>query len=480
MSRAAAFRSLPSVDRLLRHAAAAPLLQRFPRELVTAELRTAIEAARSVLAHTDGAAVPDDAALIAGAGERLLALAKPRLRPVVNATGVVVHTNLGRALLAAEAVDAVAAVAAHPSTLEYDVAEGRRGERDAHVEDHLRALTGAEAATVVNNNAAAVLLALNTLAEGREVIVSRSELVEIGGSFRVPEILAKSGATLREVGTTNRTHRTDYERAIGPDTGLLLKVHASNYRIIGFAATVPLESLVEIGRAHGIKVMEDLGSGALVDLGPFGLPKEPVVAERVACGADVVTFSGDKLLGGPQAGLIVGRRAAIESMRRNPLKRALRCDKLTLAALEATLRLYRTAPDLAAAVPTLRLLTRPVADLERIGTTAVERLLAVLGPAYRIELVDAEAEVGSGALPTETLPSKAIAVTHPTLGPHDIAARFRRHEPPIIGRVHADRFLLDLRCIWDPEELVPANGDETVREAEGGRRTGELDGRQGW
>jgi L-seryl-tRNA(Ser) seleniumtransferase len=307
----------------------------------------------------------------------------------------------------------------------------------------------------VNNNAAAVLLVLNTLAEGREVIVSRGELIEIGGSFRIPEILAKSGAVLREVGTTNRTHAADYARAIHERTGLLLKVHPSNYRIAGFTAEVPLATLVELGRRHGLPVMEDLGSGALADLRSYGLPHEPVVRERVDLGADVVTFSGDKLLGGPQAGLIVGRREAIERIRRNPLKRALRCDKLTLAALDATLRLYRTAPDLVSVLPTLRLLTRSTTDLEAVGRQAMTGIAAVLGEDFRIDLVDSNCEIGSGAQPTETLPSKAIVITHPDIGPLEIAAQFRNSDPPILGRVHDDRFWLDLRCITDPTELVP-------------------------
>jgi L-seryl-tRNA(Ser) seleniumtransferase len=280
-------------------------------------------------------------------------------------------------------------------------------------------------------------------------------LVEIGGGFRIPDVLAKSGATLREVGTTNRTHARDIERAITARTGLLLKVHPSNYRITGFTAAVDLAELVALGARHGVPVMEDLGSGALIDLGAYGLPREPLAADRVRLGADVVTFSADKLLGGPQAGVLVGRRAAIEPMRRNPLARALRCDKLTLAALEATLRLYRTAPDLAAVLPTLRCLTRPLAELARLGDAAVALLGKALGPGYAIERVDSEAEVGSGAQPTETLPSQAIAISHPQHSPLAIAARFRAAHPPIIGRVHEQRFLLDLRCVRDASDVVP-------------------------
>ena len=452
-ARAAALRALPSVDALLRDAGGEALLMRYPRQLVTEALRSVLSDARAALAA--GGAAPAAAALLTHAAARLAAIAAPSLRPVVNASGVVLHTNLGRAALADAAIAALGAVAAQPCSLELDLATGARGERDAHVEAHLCALTGAAAATVVNNNAAAVLLALNTLAEGREVVVSRGELVEIGGAFRIPDVLAKSGAVLREVGTTNRTHLRDYERAIGAHTALLLKVHPSNYRIAGFTAAVPLEALVALGARHGVPVMEDLGSGALVDLSHYGLPREPLVAERVQLGADVVTFSADKLLGGPQAGIAVGRTAIVGGLRQNPLKRALRCDKLTLAALEATLRLYRTAPDLGAVLPTLRWLTRPREAMESVGATAVALLRHALGPAYAVELVDTESEIGSGAQPTETLPSRAVAITHATESPLAIAARFRASEPPIIGRVNEQRFLLDLRCIGHAADLVP-------------------------
>jgi L-seryl-tRNA(Ser) seleniumtransferase len=453
-ARTTALRALPAVDRLLRHPEAEKLAGRYPRDLIAQMLREALGEARAHLANGRVDAPPSDEELVRAAASRLAARLASSLRPVVNASGVVLHTNLGRAALAPQALEAVRA-AAGASNLEYDLATGSRSDRDFHVEEHLRALAGAEAATAVNNNAAAVLLALDTLAEGREVVVSRGELIEIGGSFRIPEILAKSGALMREVGTTNRTHPSDYERALGPQTALLLKVHPSNYRIEGFTADVPLRVLVELGGRHGLPVMEDLGSGALVDLSRWGLPREPVVADSVRCGADVVTFSGDKLLGGPQAGLLVGRREAIERMRRNPLKRALRCDKMTLAALEATLRLYGTAPDLAAAIPTLRALTRGLDELERLGRAVLPLLAAALGAEYRLELVAAESRIGSGAQPTETIPSRAIAIAHPSIGPLEVAARFRAAHPPIVGRVHDDRFCLDLRCIERPEEIVP-------------------------
>jgi len=376
------------------------------------------------------------------------------LRSVVNATGTVLHTNLGRALLAQAAVDEVVRVATSPVTLEYDLSEGGRGDRDEVIEADLLALTGAEAATVVNNNAAAVLLALNTLAEGKEGIVSRGELVEIGGSFRIPDVMRKSGVSLREVGTTNRTRLQDYAEAITPQTGVLLKVHPSNYRIIGFTSTVELAELVALGRAQQIPVMEDLGAGALIDLAQYGLPREPVVAERVAAGVDVVTFSGDKLLGGPQAGLIVGRAEYITRIKKNPLKRALRPDKLTLAALSATLRLYRRSPALAAELPTLRWLTRPRAEMDTIAAQALPLLQARLGEEFVLTVEDAGAQIGSGALPEQELPSRVIVIRHQRLSAEKIAARFRASDPPILGRIRDGAFLLDLRGIFAAEELM--------------------------
>jgi L-seryl-tRNA(Ser) seleniumtransferase len=467
------------VDSLLRSPRARRLLDRYRREHVVGELRLLLEELRRVPETSSGggaarssrhgpgrvpAAAANDgdaaetAALGAGILERLearlAALSLPRLSRVVNATGVVLHTNLGRALLAPEAIARVAEAAAHPVTLEYDLARGGRGERDAVVEADLAALTGAEAATVVTSNAAAVLLGLNALAEGRDVVVSRGELIEIGGGFRIPEIMTKSGARLREVGTTNRTHLEDYLSAIGPETALLLKVHTSNYRIVGFTAAVPLGELVRIGRERGLPVMADLGSGALLDLGAHGLREEPVVAAAVAAGADVVTFSGDKLLGGPQAGIVVGRREAIERIRRNPLRRATRPGKLEIAALEATLTLYRQSPDPVAAVPTLRFLARRVDDVERVGRAALPLLAERLGPEFEIALVESEAEVGSGALPGTRLPSYALAVRHPGRSPDDIARFFRAAEPPVLGRVSGGAFLLDLRTILAAEELL--------------------------
>jgi len=471
---------IPSVDRLLRTPRVQELLGSYNRAFVVGEIRavldelrhvpegvTGTEAARVDPRGAEGASpdshLPRDANAHAATAEdgvldrleeRIRRASAPRLRRVVNASGVILHTNLGRALLAPEAIEQVTEAAGHAVGLEYDLPRGARGDRDSIIEADLMALTGAEAAAVVNNNAAAVLIALNALAEGREVLVSRGELIEIGGSFRIPEIMAKSGARLHEVGTTNRTHVEDYRAAIGPQTGLLLKVHTSNYRIVGFTASVTLDDLVDLGRAHGLPVMEDLGSGALVDLTEYGLPREPVVRDQVARGADVVTFSGDKLLGGPQAGILVGKRAVIERIRRNPLRRAMRPGKLDIAALEGTLRLYRRSPDLACALPTLRWLTRPIADMEAVGRAAVLLLVERLGSGFEISLVSSESEVGSGALPGTCLPTCALAISHAEHSPDEIARRFRAAEPPVIGRVSGGTFLLDLRGIFAAEELA--------------------------
>lgn len=455
-ARAELLRAMPPVDECLRACDGVAGIDGLGREYVKlmvrraqAELRLALVAKPGL---ADAPASPSRAAMVAEVVRRTRAAIEadePSLHPVINATGVVLHTNLGRALLAEPAIDAMAAAARTAVNLEYDLESGGRGERDALVEEELCALTGAAAATVVNNNAAAVLLALNSLAAGREVVVSRGELIEIGGSFRLPDLMEHSGARLREVGTTNRTHPADYERAIGPDTAILLKVHPSNYRVVGFTAEVGLAELVDIGRRHGIEVVEDLGAGALVDLARLGLPREPMVAERIAAGAGLVTFSGDKLLGGPQAGVAVGRREPVQKMRANALRRALRCDKLTLAALEATLRLYLRAGDLAAALPTLRYLSRSAGELELIAERAREILAERLGGDFRLEVVAAFSQIGSGAQPTEQIPSRAVRVTHPALAPDAVAAMFRAARPPVIGRIADDAFLLDVRAVDD-------------------------------
>jgi L-seryl-tRNA(Ser) seleniumtransferase len=450
-------RELPAVDRLLTHHRTQPLLARFNREYVVQHCREILDEVRRSIKEgreVDPRTLEDDSLL-----DRLedrIGVARARgLTRVVNATGTVLHTNLGRALLPQAALEAVSRAAVCAVDLEYDVVRGERGKREQTIEALLIELTGAEAATVVNNNAAAVLLALNTLASGKEVIVSRGELIEIGGAFRIPEIMARSGALLKEVGTTNRTHPADYEEAITDRTGLLLKVHTSNYRIVGFVADVGLADLVTIGKKHRVPVMEDLGSGALVDLSRFGLPKEPVVSERIGLGADIVTFSGDKLLGGPQAGLVAGAARWVGQLSRNPLHRALRCGKLTIAALEATLRLYRESADIAGDLPTLRAFSRPITEMESMGLRLIPALAEALGASFHVSLEDSTSQVGSGALPTEEIPTKAVVVVHDHLSANRIAERFRQAHPPIIGRISDDRFLLDLRTIFDPDDLIP-------------------------
>jgi L-seryl-tRNA(Ser) seleniumtransferase len=452
-------RELPSIDQLLKHVRCEALLERYSRDYVTSHCRAALDQLRVDIRQSRERAVDvSEEAILDRIEQRISIDSRPGHVRVVNATGTILHTNLGRALLSQAALDAMLAVAAQPINLEFDLAAGKRGKREETLEALLIDLTGAEAATVVNNNAAAVLLGLNTLAEGKEVIVSRGELIEIGGAFRIPEIMAKSGAILREVGATNRTHPADYENAINDKTALLLKVHTSNYKVVGFTAEVTLEQLVAIGKKHQLPVMEDLGSGALIDLSKYGLPKEPIVAERIQAGADLVSFSGDKILGGPQAGLLVGKKNWIGRINKNHLQRALRCGKLTLAALEATLRQYRQSPNIAQEIPTLRAFTRPMDEIRALGEALVPRLEAALGASFRVQLKESTAQIGSGALPTEELPTAVVSVEHAKLSANAIAQKFRAANPPIIGRIKEDRFLLDLRTIFDANDLIPQFG----------------------
>ncbi|HEY6395358.1 MAG TPA: L-seryl-tRNA(Sec) selenium transferase [Candidatus Binataceae bacterium] len=450
-------RLLPPVDECLRAAKERSSLAGLARSYLKSLIQREQARMRKTLAAS-GSDMPETrAAMIEAVVNRVeLAAAsdEPALKSVVNATGIVLHTNLGRAILPESAIEAVERAARTPTNLEFDLESGGRGDRDSIVERELLVLTGAQAATVVNNNAAAVMLALNTLAQGREVIVSRGELVEIGGAFRIPDVMAKSGAHLREVGTTNRTHPRDYVKAIGPETALLLKVHPSNYKIVGFTSEVTLEELVKIGNEHGIPVMEDLGAGALIDLSEYGLPHEPVVSERINAGAAIVTFSGDKLLGGPQAGVIAGTREFVARCKENPLKRALRCDKLTLAALAATLRVYMRDADLAASLPTLRLLRRKPAELRTVAERAREILSERLGAGFQIDIAPSSSEIGSGALATEQLESVALQVSHPKLSANKIAAMFRRAR--IVGRISDGAFMLDMRTIEDAAAFAVA------------------------
>jgi len=445
-SRASTLSQLPSVDRLLRRPEADALVAAYGRAAVTNAIRGVLDALRAA-----PAVVPRDVAatVVERASQRLEDEARPSLRPVFNLTGTVLHTNLGRAPLPDEAIDALRDAAREATNLEYDLATGKRGERDHHVERRLCALTGAQAATVVNNNAAAVLLVLNTLASRREVPVSRGELIEIGGSFRLPDIMQRAGCRLREVGTTNRTHLEDFAQAIGPKTGLVLKAHASNYAIEGFTAAVAERELAELCRARDVPFVVDLGSGALVDLRRFGLPQEPTPAQAIAEGADLVTFSGDKLLGGPQAGLIVGRADLVARIRRNPMKRALRVDKLTLAALTAVLRLYQDPERVIARLPVLRRLARPVADIRASCERLRPLLAAWVKPGVEVSVIDCESEVGSGAAPRQHLASAGLALRP---GSTRLAAALRALPVPVIGRLQDGALILDLRNLEDADE----------------------------
>ena len=441
-------RNLPSVDAVMRGEAAQAAAARFGREAVAQAVRGELAALRRHGLGTDA----DGAAALARA--RLEAEDAALLRPVYNLTGTVLHTNLGRAPIAEAAIEAAAAAMRNAVALEYNLATGRRGDRDDILRGLLRELTGAEDATTVNNNAAAVLLVLNTLANRRDAIVSRGELIEIGGAFRMPEIMRRAGARLVEVGTTNRTHLNDYAQALGPKTGVVLKVHPSNYRIEGFAAQVATATLSPLTRRHGVPLIDDLGSGTLIDLARYGLPREPTVAQAMAAGADLVTFSGDKLLGGPQAGFIVGRADLIAPINQNPLKRALRLDKTRLAALEATLRLYRDPDRLAERLPALRLLTRPAAEVAAMARRMCPAVQARVGAEFKVETVDCASEIGSGALPRETIPSAGLAL-RPTAkrgagrALTRLAGALRALPIPVIGRVADGAMILDLRCLED-------------------------------
>lgn len=443
-------RDLPSVDQVLQTPVAAAAIGRFGRQATTEAVREMLAQARA--ACREGVAAPAAADLAAGALARLENGERSSMRPVFNLTGTVLHTNLGRALIAEEAIEAATAAMRDAVALEFDVDAGRRGERDDHLRALICELTGAEDATVVNNNAAAVLLVLNTLALGREAVVSRGELIEIGGSFRLPDIMIRAGTRLVEVGTTNRTHPRDYAAAIGPQTGLVLKVHTSNYRIEGFTAEVPARELATLAQGRGAPLVHDLGSGTLVDLGGYGLGHEPTIREAVADGADIVTFSGDKLLGGPQAGFIVGRKELLAAIGRNPMKRALRLDKMRLAALEATLRLYRDPDRLSTRLPTLRLLARPASEIVEQATRLQPIVAEAVGKTYAVTVVDCRSQVGSGARPLETVPSAGLSID-----PHSgsgraveaLAAALRALPVPIIGRIENQALVLDLRCLED-------------------------------
>jgi L-seryl-tRNA(Ser) seleniumtransferase len=442
-------RRLPSVDQALQRPELRALAEAHGRVAVREALREALDEFRRRAAGGDPSGDPALHDLAAEVAARIERAAAPSLRPVINATGVVVHTNLGRAPLSPAAAARVAEIACSYSNLEYDLERGERGSRDAHADRRLRAILGVEAAIVVNNCAAAVLLAVNTLAEGREVLVSRGELVEIGGSFRIPDVLRKGGARLREVGTTNRTRTADYRAALSGDTGLILKVHPSNFRVVGFTEEAPVEELAALAREAGVPLFEDQGSGALGRL-PGALAGEATVRSALAGGADVVAFSGDKLLGGPQAGILAGRRAPVEAMRRNALYRALRVDKLTLAALDATL-VEHEAGRAFERVPVLSMLNAG-RDALAARAAALVAKLAAAAPGLRASMVDAESAVGGGASPTVGLPTVAVAVEPAPHGADAFAARLRAASPPVVVRVVEDRIVVDLRTVRPDEE----------------------------
>lgn len=453
---------IPSVDRVLRLPAVQPLIFRYGHTAVVRAVRAVLSQMRqallqSVVLHSDAVQEP---ALATSVQHWLEIALQPSLRRVINLTGTVLHTNLGRAQLPQEAIAAVQDAMAHPSNLEFDLARGDRGDRDAHVEALLCEITGAEAATVVNNNAAAVLLMLNTLASRKEVIVSRGELVEIGGSFRIPEIMTRAGCRLREVGTTNRTHLGDFEQAINARTGMLLKVHASNYVIQGFTATVPESEICQLAHSRDVPFGVDLGSGTLVDLGQYGLPREPRPQDALEKGVDLVTFSGDKLLGGPQAGIIVGRSDLVKRIKRNHLRRALRVDKMTLAALEAVLRLYLQPERLTERLPTLRLLARDPGEIEALCRRVEPALAQAVGTAAQVSVVRCYSQIGSGALPVERLASFGLALEPISRGRREgavlrrLGEAFRSLPIPVIGMLSDGALRFDLRCLEDEREFV--------------------------
>ncbi|MGJ7580743.1 L-seryl-tRNA(Sec) selenium transferase [Variovorax sp. RHLX14] len=464
---------LPSVDKLLRTSTASELLAAHGHTLVASEARALLDGLRQrVLAGQLDSADVESLVLESALSSRIRERLAPRMRAVFNLTGTVIHTNLGRSVLADVALERLMTMMAAPNNLEYDLATGSRGDRDSLVEELLCTITGAEAATVVNNNAAAVLLTIGALACDREVIVSRGELVEIGGAFRMPDVMASAGAHMVEVGTTNRTHPADYERAINDRTALVMKVHTSNYEVQGFTAAVDEATLSGIAHARGVPLATDLGSGSLIDLAHYGLPREPLPQEMLAAGCDIVTFSGDKLLGGPQAGLIVGSKTAVGRIRKYPLKRALRMSKLPLAALEATLSLYLRPEKLAQDLPTLRLLTRP-ADAIRAAAEALRPLVAsAVAPRFTVDVVSLQGQIGSGSLPVERLPSAGLALSpvgtsRKGMGTalDALATALRSLPRPVIGRISDDRLLLDLRCLEDRDTAAFASQLDALRKS---------------
>lgn len=445
---------LPSVDEILKSEQGMKWLKAYPRRYVLRAIREVIDSRRKEIIEGLVADLSEEG-MMAEIENKIGRLSSYSLKPLINATGVVIHTNLGRSILSKRTIENIKQVSESYSNLEYDIEQGKRGKRYAHIKRILREVTGAEDGIVVNNNAAAVLLCLNTLAKAKEVIVSRGELVEIGGSFRMPEVMAASGAILQEVGTTNKTHLYDYENAINEDTALILKVHQSNYRIIGFTEEVPIEDLVSLGRRHQIPVMFDLGSGCLIDLKPFGVYNEPIVQEIVKTGVDVTTFSGDKLLGGPQGGVIVGKREYIEKIQRNPMTRALRIDKLTLAGLEATLMEYIDEERVIENIPTLRMLLQKPEEIKGRAKKIATKLKKDIKD-VEIYVLSDSSRAGGGALPEIDLTTYVVSIKPHDLSVNELEERLRKGDPLIIARIKEDSLIIDARTVRDKEieELV--------------------------
>ena len=449
-------RRIPSVDKIIERDDMKALLGKYSRGIVLKAIQTKLENMRKNILNAQEPFSDKEPITIDFSDDEIKeviqSFSNNHLEKVINATGVVLHTNLGRSILPVEAIDNLADIAHSYSNLEYDLEEGRRGHRYSHVEELLCEISGAEAAFVVNNNAGAVLLTLNALAEGKEAIVSRGELIEIGGSFRIPDIMKRSGALMVEVGTTNKTHLSDYEKAISDKTGLLLKVHTSNYRIVGFTSEVDLSGLIELGEKHNLPLLNDLGSGSLIDFSLYGIAHEPTVQDVVKTGIDVVTFSGDKLLGGPQAGIILGKRNILDKLIRNPLNRALRIDKLTLVALESTLRLYLDQETVIQKIPTLRMITLPLETIERRVFDFKRKLQENIPDHIKVQIIDDTSQVGGGALPSQELPTKVIAITSRAISVQNLEKRLRENKPPIIARINKDQLRIDLRTVDESEE----------------------------
>ena len=449
-------RRIPSVDKIIERDDMKALLGKYSRGIVLKAIQTKLENMRKNILNAQEPFSDKEPITIDFSDDEIKeviqSFSNNHLEKVINATGVVLHTNLGRSILPVEAIDNLADIAHSYSNLEYDLEEGRRGHRYSHVEELLCEISGAEAAFVVNNNAGAVLLTLNALAEGKEAIVSRGELIEIGGSFRIPDIMKRSGALMVEVGTTNKTHLSDYEKAISDKTGLLLKVHTSNYRIVGFTSEVDLSGLIELGEKHNLPLLNDLGSGSLIDFSLYGIAHEPTVQDVVKTGIDVVTFSGDKLLGGPQAGIILGKRNILAKLIRNPLNRALRIDKLTLIALESTLRLYLDQETVIQKIPTLRMITLPLETIERRVFDFKRKLQENIPDHIKVQIIDDTSQVGGGALPSQELPTKVIAITSRAISVQNLEKRLRENKPPIIARINKDQLRIDLRTVDESEE----------------------------